>query len=75
LLGNILGIGFCLYQQKTAFLKLDAESYYLNFVPVHLEVAPVLLINAGAFVICLLAMLLPSLMIARISPVKAIRFD
>lgn len=75
LLGNVLGIGFCLYQQKTSFLKLDAESYYLNFVPVNLEVLPVLLINAGAFVICLVAMLLPSLMVARISPVKAIRFD
>lgn len=75
LIGNLLGIGFCVYQQQTQFIKLDAESYYLGFVPVNIDVLPILAINAGAFLICLVAMTLPSLMVSRISPVKAIRFD
>lgn len=75
LIGNAIGIGFCVYQQNTKFITLDAQSYYLKFVPVNLDILPVLVINAGAFVVCLVAMLLPSLMVSRISPVKAIRFD
>lgn len=75
LLGNILGIGFCLWQGKTRLITLDPESYYLSFVPVNLELLPILLINAGAFLVCIVAMFLPALMVLRISPVKAIRFD
>lgn len=75
LLGNLLGIGFCYYQLKTRIITLDPTSYYLDFVPINLELWHILLINAGAFSICLLAMLLPSLIVTRITPVKAIRFD
>lgn len=75
IIGNLLGVGFCLYQAETKFITLDAESYYLNFVPVNIDWMIILLINIGAFVVCLLAMVLPSMMVSRISPVKAIRFD
>ncbi|HYG15078.1 MAG TPA: FtsX-like permease family protein [Bacteroidia bacterium] len=75
LLGNLVGIGFCFYQLKTRFITLDPESYYLGFVPINIELWHILAINAGAFAICLLAMLLPSLIVTRITPVKAIRFD
>ncbi len=74
-IGNILGIGFCLYQAETKFITLNAESYYLSFVPINIDWTAIAIINIGAFVICLLAMILPSLMVSRISPVKAIRFD
>lgn len=74
-IGNILGIGFCLYQAETKFITLNAESYYLSFVPINIDWTAIAAINIGAFVVCLLAMILPSLMVSRISPVKAIRFD
>jgi lipoprotein-releasing system permease protein len=75
LIGNALGIGFCLYQAQTKLITLNAESYYLSFVPINIDWVAIAVINVGAFVICLLAMILPSLMVSRISPVKAIRFD
>ena len=73
--GNLVALALCFYQEKSRFMKLDAESYYVSYVPVNLELAPVLLINAVTFLLCLCALLLPAMAVLRISPVKAIRFD
>jgi len=75
LLGNILGLGFGLVQQYTHVLPLDEASYYMNFVPIQLEWMDVIWINLGTLSICLLVLLLPSLLISRIVPVKALRFS
>ncbi|MCJ8210097.1 ABC transporter permease [Mucilaginibacter sp. RS28] len=74
LLGNLLGVGIGLFQQKTHFLTLDAASYYMRFVPVQFTVTDVVLLNAGTLFICLLVLIIPSLLVTRIAPVKAIRF-
>lgn len=74
LLGNILGIGLGFIQFKTHFLKLDQASYYISFVPVQLDIQDILLLNAGTLIISLLVLLIPSLLVSRISPLKAIRF-
>lgn len=74
-IGNILGIGICLLQQYTHFLKLDAASYYLEYVPIHLTVLQVVLLNVGTIVITLLMLLLPSYFITKVSPEKTIRFE
>jgi lipoprotein-releasing system permease protein len=73
-LGNILGVGLGFIQFKTHFLKLDQASYYISFVPVQLDIQDVLLLNAGTLIISLLVLLVPSLLVSRISPLKAIRF-
>lgn len=75
ILGNLLGIGICLLQQYTHILKLDPASYYLEYVPIHLSVLQVVLLNVGTIVITVLMLLLPSWFITRISPEKTIRFD
>jgi len=75
LFGNLVGLGLGLTQQYTELLKLDPASYYLNHVPFSIELWPLLAINAGTFLFCLLCLLLPARIISRISPVKAIRFD
>lgn len=74
LLGNILGIGFGLFQASTHFFTLDQASYYINFVPVQLEMQDILLLNAGTLLISILVLLIPSMLVTRISPVKAISF-
>ena len=74
LLGNILGIGFGYIQDKTHFLKLDQTSYYMNFVPIQFGWLDLILVNAGTLIICLLVMIGPSMLVTRITPVKAIRF-
>ena len=73
-IGDIVGIGVCLLQQRFGIVKLPVESYYVNEVPVQLEVVPIVILNAGTLLICLAALLLPSLLVTRIAPVKAIRF-
>jgi lipoprotein-releasing system permease protein len=75
ILGNLLGIGFCLMQLETAWLKLPAESYYLSEVPVYLNLENVLLINLVTLLIWMLMLLIPTAVINRITPSKAIRFS
>jgi lipoprotein-releasing system permease protein len=64
-----------LIQQHFQILKLDQESYYVPFVPIQLDILPVILLNTGTLALCLLFLLIPSYVIMRISPVKAIRWD
>jgi lipoprotein-releasing system permease protein len=74
LLGNLLGIGFGLIQSFTHFLKLDQESYNMNFVPIQFNWTDLILINLGTLFICMVAMVLPAMLVTQITPVKAIRF-
>ncbi len=73
--GNLLGISLCLLQKYTHLLKLDPTSYYLEYVPVNLNVAHLILLNLGTIVITMLMLLLPSYFITKISPEKSIRFE
>jgi lipoprotein-releasing system permease protein len=74
IIGNILAIGLGILQQQTGFIKMNQETYFMSTVPVHLEIWYILAIDLGTLVICTIAMLLPSMIISKISPVKAIRF-
>jgi lipoprotein-releasing system permease protein len=74
-LGNVLGIGICLLQQYTHFLKLDPASYYLEYVPINLTILHLVLLNVGTILVTVLMLLLPSYFITRISPEKTIRFE
>jgi lipoprotein-releasing system permease protein len=73
--GNIIGIGFCLLQAQFGFIKLPAESYYLSEVPIYLTFSNVLFINVGTILVWLLMMLIPTIVISRIVPSRAIRFS
>ncbi|MBW3518105.1 FtsX-like permease family protein [Flavobacterium sp. NKUCC04_CG] len=73
--GNLLGIGLLLTQQYFGLIKLDPNLYYVKEAPVLLRLTDVLWLNAGVVLICLLVLLIPSYLITKISPVKAMRFD
>lgn len=73
--GNIIGAGLALLQQKTELITLDPTSYYLKSVPVNLDLFHILLLNAGTMAAIIIMLLIPSQLIARITPVKAIRYD
>lgn len=75
LVGNILGIGVGLLQQYFKFIKLDEASYYVSFAPVDINMLHILLLNLATFILCLVFLLIPSILISKISPVKAIRLD
>ena len=73
--GNIIGIGLLLIQKYGKVFKLNPDTYYVNEAPVYLNWDYILILNAGTFILCLLMLLIPSFIISKISPVKAIRFE
>jgi lipoprotein-releasing system permease protein len=73
-IGNTLGLGLALLQQQIGFFKLPEESYYMSVAAIDLRWHEIVLINVSTFLICVFVLLLPSLIIRRITPVKAIQF-
>jgi len=73
--GNVIGISLCLIQHYFGIIELDQASYYLAKVPINLNVVHILALNLGAAAVILLMLIVPSMIISRISPVKAIRFE
>ncbi len=72
--GNILGIGLSLLQQSFGVVKLSQESYFVDVVPINFDIINILFINAGTFAICMIMLIVPSYIISKVSPVKAITF-
>jgi lipoprotein-releasing system permease protein len=75
LYGNAVALTLCALQLKFHFAKLDETSYYIDHVPIEINWGLILLINIATFILCTLAMLIPSRIIAKITPVKAIRHN
>ena len=73
--GNLIGLVICLAQKYLSLVSLDPSSYYLDTVPINLNFLHVLLLNLGTMTITFLFLLLPSMIISRISPDKSIRFN
>lgn len=74
LLGNVLGLGLALLQTQTHLFKLDQTSYYLAYVPMEIHLLDVVILNVCTGAVCLIVLILPSLLVSKISPLKAIRF-
>jgi lipoprotein-releasing system permease protein len=72
--GNIIGLGLLFAQKYFNLIPLNPANYYVSTVPVYLNIGYILMINLGTFILCLLMLLLPSYIVSKISPVKAIKF-
>jgi len=73
--GNLLAFTLCLLQKKFSLVTLSEETYYVSVIPINLNVWNILLINIGTLLICYLIFIIPSLIISRVTPVKAIKFS
>lgn len=73
--GNLIGVGMLLIQKYFKVLPLDPNTYYVSEVPIYLSWGYVILLNLGTFVLCALMLLIPSYIISKISPSRAIRFE
>ena len=73
--GNLFGLAICLAQKYLNLMPLDPGSYYLDTVPINLNILHLLMLNLGTMLITFLFLLIPSMIIARISPDKSIRFN
>ena len=72
--GNVLGLLICWLQAKFGFIKLPEDAYYISEAAVHIVWWQILLVNLFTFLICFLVLLIPSLVVRRIQPVRAIQF-
>lgn len=75
LIGNTLGLGLCLLQQYTGVIRLDASTYYVDTVPVEINLPLLLLLNAVTLTVSVFVLVAPSYLISRISPAKSMRYD
>ncbi|AWX43749.1 Macrolide export ATP-binding/permease protein MacB [Flagellimonas maritima] len=74
--GNGIGLGLLYLQDKYRLFKFpNPEEYYIEYIPVHIDVPMILSLNLGVMLLCLLMLLLPSYIITKITPVKAIKFE
>ncbi len=73
--GNVIGIGLLLIQRFFGIIKLNPENYYVSTVPVDLNPIYIIAISVGILAVSALALILPSYLISKISPVKAIKYN
>jgi lipoprotein-releasing system permease protein len=75
LIGNIIGITICLIQLKWGVFTLDSSSYYVSQVPVNLNFSYIILLNLGTMLATIFMMIIPSMLVSRITPSQTIQFD
>ncbi|AWV98408.1 ABC transporter permease [Arcticibacterium luteifluviistationis] len=73
-LGNFIALGFCFIQDQFKLIPLDPENYYMSYVPVSWSWLTFLLVNIATVILVSLIVILPTLSILKISPVKALKY-
>ena len=73
--GNGIGIGILLIQKYFGIIQLNPENYYVNQAPVYFDLGYIAALNLLTIAVCFLVLLIPSYIITKISPIKAIRYD
>jgi lipoprotein-releasing system permease protein len=68
-------LSLCYLQDHFGFIKLDEASYYLSVAPIKIDFIKILTINVITVVITMICLLIPSYIISRIDPIRAIRFN
>ncbi|MFQ3580017.1 MAG: ABC transporter permease [Bacteroidales bacterium] len=73
--GNLIGIAICLVQYYTRILPLNPETYFIDYVPVNINIFYVLVLNILSIIVTFAMLILPSYIITNISPIKALKFN
>ena len=75
LIGNVLGLGFSFLQQQLHLIKLDASAYYMSFVPINIDWVQIMILNLCILVVAYLTLILPSYIVATITPAKTLHYE
>ena len=73
--GNIIGITICYLQYQFQIIKLNQASYFIDSVPINLDILNIVFLNLGTLVAVILMMVIPSMVISKISPDETLRYD
>jgi lipoprotein-releasing system permease protein len=73
-LGNIFGLTVCFLQQRYGFITLPEDAYFISKAVVRLEWWHFVLVNGGTFLICFLILMIPTIIVRRMQPARAIQF-
>jgi lipoprotein-releasing system permease protein len=73
-LGCLLGLGLSWLQQVFHFLKMDESTYYVSYAPISFNWLQIIIVVIATAIVCFLALLLPSYIVSKITPVKALQF-
>ena len=74
LFGNMLGLALCWIQKTYGIIELDEANYYISVAPIDVQLSSLILINVVCFVVTLIFLVLPTYLVTRITPMKALRF-
>lgn len=74
-LGNAIALSFAFLQKQFSLITLDPTTYYMHTVPINFDLSYILLLNIGTVVVCYLVLIVPSVIISKITAIKAIRFE
>ncbi|MFZ1703063.1 MAG: FtsX-like permease family protein [Saprospiraceae bacterium] len=74
-IGNVIGLSLAFLQKKFGFISLDENNYYLDTAPIYIDVYHIIWLNLATFLMTLLFLILPTFLVSKISPLKAIRFE
>ena len=72
--GNIIGLSILFIQKYFKLFPLDPSVYYVSQAPVYISAGYIVVLNLGTLLLCLIMLLIPSYIITKIAPVKAMRF-
>ena len=75
LIGNIVGIGLALLQKHFHIIKLDPNAYYMNYVPIDINIPALVVLNVAIIVISYITLIGPSYIISSIKPTSTMRFE
>jgi lipoprotein-releasing system permease protein len=74
-LGNLIALLLVALQKHFGIIRLDPETYYVDVMPLQIDWFSILCINIATLVVCMMALLLPSLLVSNIHPARSIRFE
>jgi len=75
LVGNAIALSFAFLQKQFSLISLDPATYYMDTVPINFDLTYILLLNIGTVVVCYLVLIVPSVIITKITAIKAISFE